>query len=261
VIVETLKRSYWKKRERHVIWRRQFRPVGIRRRTALCLHAWRHPVVAIEGIKPYQRTGMTIPVLESFKAKRYETPEARIVSHALQTGDIVLELGPGLGFISSFCAKRNGGDNVHSFEANPMLWRVILKNYQLNAVSPRLEIALLGEKSGVITFYVMKNFRSSSTIKRHPSAKSIQIPMKSFNDEPALVRPSFLIIDIEGGERDFVRYARLEGVRKLCIELHPPVTGSCAIGKVKAFFISQGFRDEPAVSDTAHKLSIWGTCH
>src|SRR5690606_23487373 len=101
--------------------------------------------------------------------------------HALQAGDIVLELGTGLGFISSLCAKRIGGDNVHSFEANPALRRAILKNYRLNALSPRLEIALLGEKSGAITFYVMKNFWSSSAIRRHPGARPIQVPMKCFN--------------------------------------------------------------------------------
>ena len=253
-ILETLKRSYWKKREQYAIWRRQCAPAEIRRRASLRLHAWRHPVVEIEGIKLYRGSGLSIPVLESLKAERYETPEARIVGHALQAGDIVLELGTGLGFISSLCAKRIGGDNVHSFEANPALRRAILKNYRLNALSPRLEIALLGEKSGAITFYVMKNFWSSSAIRRHPGARPIQVPMKCFNDELARIRPSFLIIDIEGGERDFIRYACLEGVRKVCIELHPHVIGSGAASAVETFFISQGFREEPAVSDSQHKL-------
>ncbi len=253
-VLEALKRGYWKKREQYAVWRRQFAPAEIRRRAALRLHAWRHPVVEIEGIKLYRGRGLSIPVLESLKAERYETPEARIVGQALQADDIVLELGTGLGFISSLCAQRIGGNNVHSFEANPALQRVILKNYQLNALSPQLEIALLGEKSGAVTFYVMKNFWSSSTIKRHPSARPIQVPMKCFNDELARIRPSFLIIDIEGGERDFIRYARLAGVRKVCIELHPHVIGSAAVSEVEAFFISQGFREELAASDPQHKL-------
>lgn len=73
---------------------------------------------------------------------------------------------------------------------------------------------MLGEENGSITFYVTKNLWCSSIIKRHPKAKAIQVPMKRFDDELACRQPSFLIIDIEGGEQDFICYARLDGVSK-----------------------------------------------
>jgi FkbM family methyltransferase len=259
--LQSLKQIYWHKREQYALWRRQNRPAEIRRRAALRLRAWRQPVAILEGIKLYRGTGLTLPILESIDDGRYELPEANIVRHALHPDDVVLELGTGLGFISSLCARVVGSDNVYSFEANPALRPVILKNYQLNSLSPQLDISLLGETSGAMTFYVMKSFWSSSTIKRHPRAKPIQVPMKCFNDELARIRPSFLIIDIEGGEHDFIRYARLDGVSKVCIELHPNVIGSQAVSEVEAFFIDQGFREEPAVSDSEHKLYIRDTPH
>ncbi|MEQ1592431.1 MAG: FkbM family methyltransferase [Thiobacillaceae bacterium] len=255
-VFNILKRAYWMGRENYASWRKHSRPGDIRRRAVLRLRAWLQPVIEIEGIRLYRGTGLTIPVLETLEARQYETPEARIVRHAIQPADVVLELGTGLGFLASLCAKVVGSDKVYSYEANPALAPVIQRNFKLNGVSPRLEISLLGGENGAITFYVMKNFWSSSTIKRHPRAKPIQVPMKRFNDELTRLRPSFLIIDIEGGEQDFIHYARLDGLQKVCIELHPHVIGQAAVAEVEAFFIGQGFREDPAVSDPEHKLYL-----
>jgi FkbM family methyltransferase len=255
-MIEALKHAYWRKREAYGNWRRTTPPAEIRRRAALRLRAWRHPIIDIEGIRLYRGSGLTIPVLEVFETGKYEMPEARIVRQAIRADDVVLELGTGLGFLASMCAKVAGNDRVHTFEANPALKSVITNNFRLNGVAPRLEITLLGETDGEITFYVMKNFWSSSTIKRNPLARAVQVPMRCFNDELARLRPTFLIIDIEGGERDFIRYAELDGVHKVCIELHPHVIGAQATAEVEAFFVSRGFVEDPMTSDPEHKLYL-----
>jgi len=255
-MVETLKHAYWAMREHYPIWRRYNQPDEIRRRAALRLRAWRHPVVEIEGVRLYRGTGLTIPTLEVLEAGSYEAPEMRIVRHAIRPSDTVLELGTGLGYLASLCAKVVSDSRMHTYEANPALGPVIQRNFRLNNVSPQLNICMLGEENGSITFYVMKNFWSSSTIKRHPNAKAIQVPMTRFNDELARLQPTFLIIDIEGGERDFIRYAQLDGVQKICIELHPHVIGAAAVAEVIAFFKMHGFREEPTVSDPDHKLYL-----
>jgi FkbM family methyltransferase len=254
--LQTLKQFYWSQRDHFANWRRRNRPGELRRMLALRTHAWRHPIVELEGVKLYRGSGLSMAVLEAFESQAYETPESRIVRHALQPGDSVLELGSGLGFLASMCARQIGSENVHTFEANPALEPVIRRNFRLNQVAPHLVIALLGDDEGSITFYVMKNFWSSSTIKRHPKARPILVPMRRFNDELARLRPSFLIIDIEGGERDFIRYARLDGIRKICIELHPHVIGQESVAAVEAFFISHGFHEDLAVSDPEHKLYL-----
>lgn len=254
--LQALKQLYWSQRSHFASWRRHNPPGEIGRKFALRARAWRHPIVELEGVKLYRGSGLGIAVLEAIESRQYETPESRIVRHALKPGDSVLELGTGLGFIASMCARQVGNENVHTYEANPALEPVIRRNFRLNRVAPHLDIALLGDDVGWITFYVMKNFWSSSTIKRHPQAKPIQVPTKRFNDELARLRPSFLIIDIEGGERDFIHYARLDGVQKICIELHPHVIGRESVAEVEAFFISHGFHEDLTVSDPEHKLYL-----
>lgn len=253
-IVERIKHEYWGSRERFIAWMRRNRPEDVLQRFSLRLRAWRQPIFEREGIQLRRTPFLSVPVLESFESDSYEKPEARIVQHALKPNDIVLELGTGLGFISALCAKNVGSERIYTFEANPALEPIIQKNYILNDVSPHLEICLLGEADGEVTFYLMKNFWSSSIVKRHSRARSIQVPMRSFNDEVQRIRPSFLIIDIEGGESDFIRYARLDGISKVCIELHPHVIGVAAVAEVVDFFVSQGFHEVAAISDANHKL-------
>jgi len=253
-IAEQIKQQYWGGRERFIAWMRRNRPAEIQRHISLRMRAWRQPIFEMEGIRLRRSPFLSIPILESFESDSYEKPEARIVQHALKPNDIVLELGTGLGFISALCAKNVGSDRIYTFEANPALESVIQKNYLLNDVSPHLEICLLGEAVGEITFYLMKSFWSSSTVKRYPRARPIQVPMRSFNDEMQRIRPNFLIIDIEGGESDFIRYASLIGISKVCIELHPHVIGMAAVAEVVDFFVSQGFQEVATISDDEHKL-------
>jgi FkbM family methyltransferase len=254
--LQTIKQFYWSQRDHFANWRRHNPPGEIGKRLAVRTRAWRHPVVELEGVKLYRGSGLGLAILKALESRQYETPESRIVRHALHPGDTVLELGSGLGFLASMCARQVGSENVHTYEANPALEPVIRRNFRLNDVSPHLDIAMLGDDDGSVTFYVMKNFWSSSTIKRHPKARPIQVPMRRFNDELARLRPSFLIIDIEGGERDFIRYARLDGIQKICIELHPHVIGRESVAAVEAFFISHGFHEDLAVSDPEHKLYL-----
>ena len=49
---------------------------------------------------------------------QYEINEIQIIQNTIQTEDIVLEIGTGLGFVSSFCCKKNN-NKVYTFEAKP----------------------------------------------------------------------------------------------------------------------------------------------
>jgi hypothetical protein len=121
--------------------------------------------------------------------------------------------------------------------------------------TPPLEMSILGEDRGTAGFYVMKDFWSSSTVRRHPAARPVRVPMKSFNEELDRLRPGS-IMDIEGGEHDFVRFARLDGVRAVCVGLHPGVIGRRAMAEAEAFSQRQVFREDHATSDRIHKLHV-----
>ena len=87
---------------------------------------------------------------------RYETGEFNIVKKHLQKGDIVLEIGTGLGFISSYCAKIVGSESVYTFEANPVNVELAKQVYFKNAVNPVLKNAILADENGFADFYIDK---------------------------------------------------------------------------------------------------------
>ena len=51
----------------------------------------------------------------------YEGEELRVLKKVLTSSDRVLEIGAGIGFLSAFCAKLIGDNNVVAYEANPQM--------------------------------------------------------------------------------------------------------------------------------------------
>lgn len=171
----------------------------------------------------------------------YEAKESDIVDKRLEAGDIVMEVGAGIGYLSALCAKRIGSERVHAYEANPAMMEVIAATHRKNEVAPRVVNAMMARGSGVCTLHVEEEFWASSTVTGSASAKQVEVPQIDLNEEFDRVRPSFLIIDIEGGEIDFFDYAHLDGLRKICIETHPGMISNEAINRMFAGLLAKGF--------------------
>ncbi|EDX76737.1 methyltransferase, FkbM family protein [Coleofasciculus chthonoplastes PCC 7420] len=224
---------------------------GLKPKLLLKYRQFKKPkVLEYEGIKICLNSHISDDVLNDIYAGYYEQNELRIVKAKLTPNDIVMEIGTGIGLLSSYCAKRIGSERVFTFEANPELELPIRQNYAINQVSPHLEICLIGEREGTHQFYIEKNFWSSSTIQRHPDAKAIQVTVKSFNQEIKRLNPTFLIIDIEGGEYELLNYAHFHNVKKLVIELHERIIGREKVEFVKAKLHQWGFKIHPKISTT-----------
>ncbi len=171
----------------------------------------------------------------------YEAHERGVIEKKLAADDVVLELGAGIGFISTFCAKRIGSERVFAVEANPVMAETIRETYRLNGVEPQLTCGLLGQGDGEETFYVEGNFISSSTLQRSASAQPVKTPRYDARAFLERVKPTFLICDIEGGEQDLLAYMPLTGVKKLCIELHPHVIGNAGTSEIVKRLLNEGF--------------------
>jgi FkbM family methyltransferase len=172
----------------------------------------------------------------------YEAPELDLAKKHLNRGDRVLEVGTGLGLLSIYCAQHLGSDRVYTYEANPAMVQPILTNYDLNGVCPRFENCLIGQNEGSELFYIGKHFWSSSTLNRAEGARPVRVKVKSFNQEIQRIRPTAVILDIEGGEHELMQYAEFPGVRKLMIELHGWVLNSDQCQHVRSRIQSAGFR-------------------
>jgi FkbM family methyltransferase len=202
-------------------------------------------LVEIGGIQLPIPPDITPGPLEALYAGYYETSELKILQAKLDKHDRVMELGTGLGLLASYCARQLGSDNVFTYEANPALESFIRQTFAVNHVNPNLNICLLGETPGEQTFYVGKSFWSSSTIHRRPDDQAIQVSVVPFNQEIQRIDPTFLILDIEGGEYELLQYANLHNVQKICLELHSNILGSEKTEFVKQQLAAQGFQLDP----------------
>lgn len=179
---------------------------------------------------------------------KYESREIRLVRSKLRPTDVVLELGAGLGVVSAICAGIVGSQNVFAVEANPSLEQPIRRLYAENLVSPHLEIGVLARDSGIAILHVAEDFWVSSTVAATVGAQDVQVPARAYVDVHRAVRPSFLIVDIEGAEVELARHMVLDGVRTIVIELHPQLIGEAGCEQVIGQLGRSGFRVNKVLS-------------
>jgi len=195
-----------------------------------------------QGVKlPLKHAAISEGIRKNIYFGEYEAKEVEIVSRRLTEDDVVMEVGAGIGFLSAFCAKRVGGERVFAYEANPALLPVIAATHRANGVAPTVKNVMLGRGAGTRTFYLEREFWASSLIKGSPDAQAIEVPQVDLNAELAAVAPTFLIVDIEGGEAEFFAAVELPTVRKICIEVHPGVLSDAQISQIFARLFAAGF--------------------
>lgn len=187
-------------------------------------------------------TVLSPAIVESLYRGGYEGPEVEIVRATLAPDDRVLEIGGGLGFVGVIAAQivRPPGQ-ILIVEANPQLIPLMERNFALNGVRPTVRNVVLG-KGGAseVSFYLHDDFWASSLVK-FSGGREIKVPQRDVRGAFDEFRPTYLIVDIEGGEIDLFDGLSLDGVEKLCLEVHPGQTGQPAIDRMFASFARQGF--------------------
>jgi len=208
----------------------------------------------VGGVKVRLGPYCSLRVAIEMVAGRYESQERSLLQGCLEDQDVVLELGTGIGVVAALCARRLGSDRVFTFEANPALIPTAREIFRLNDVAPRLENCVLGSTEGEMTFHVERDFWSSSTIKRSANARAVKVPVHSFSERIRKIRPTVLIVDIEGGEASLFDGADLGGVTKIMIELHPHVIGPAGTQHVRDLLRAAGFAPVRELSNGTNVL-------
>ncbi len=178
----------------------------------------------------------------------YEDIEIEILSQVLRSTDKVLEIGSGLGFLTIFCAKRIGSKNVVTYEANSHLIDKIRENFRLNNVNPDIQNAILDDANSETDFFIEDSFWSSSIIRRSNDAKAVKVKTKNINDILLDTHSNFIIMDIEGGEKELIYKINFDMVDKLLIEIHPQIIGNTQATKIIAYLFEKGFELDFTVS-------------
>jgi FkbM family methyltransferase len=212
----------------------------------------RRPIVSIEGVRIRVGRHMSRRVEQAISRGGYERDELRLIGMVLSAGDVVLEVGAGLGVVSAYCAKRLGSSRVFAFEANPDLEPCIRETYALNAVEPTLEMCAIRATAGRVTLYRGKHLFSGSIIKHHARALPIEVPGKALSYVVEKIRPTLLIVDVEGAESELFDRAQLPGVTKIVLELHERVIGQGKATQVRGVLSALGFREDRGLSSREH---------
>jgi FkbM family methyltransferase len=172
----------------------------------------------------------------------HERGEIETIRHLIRPDDIVLELGSGLGIVSTFIAQRlSDSKNLHTFEANPELLEPIKSVFKANGVNPNLYNTVVGQEDGHREFFFNVNNLSSSVHRREGAAKSELVAMASMSRLLREIRPTFVVFDVEGAEAEIFKVEIPPEVRVLCGELHPSVIGDDGVSTVIRTILDAGF--------------------
>ena len=208
----------------------------------------RDDIVEVSGVRLRLGPHLSKEIRGQISSGRYEVAEIRALRAKLAPGDVVMELGAGIGFLSTYCSKIAGSRNIFTFEANLELEPTIRETFALNDVSPSLELCVLTHEPGVQVFYVSESFWTSSVLQRSGMTREIKVPAKSLSAEIARIQPSLLMIDIEGGEHNLFSGIDLATVRTIVIELHPRVIGIEKVHETVTDLYAKGFRADREAS-------------
>lgn len=190
------------------------------------------------------------PLIAALESGRYEGAESKALKALLRGEDNYFELGGGLGFVSTLaCRIVRDPKRVHVYEANPELLPVINHTWAANGVSGSVYNCMLGKGLGEHEFHVSKAFWASSGHISYGGGKTIKVPQRDFLKQLAKKEATFVMMDIEGGEKDLLDKVLPAHVRVVVAEYHPRIIGDEVVAGLWRHLEQQGFKVAPEVSD------------
>ncbi|MEL7167267.1 MAG: FkbM family methyltransferase [Pseudomonadota bacterium] len=222
-----------------------------------------HPAIAAtcKGVRVPASPFLNDRRIARINAGRYEGAELNGALTVIRPGERVLELGAGLGIVGAVIARNARPAAVLSFEANPNLIPHIralhAENGLQDVIDLRQQVLLAGPNPPAhMTFHVRNSFLGSSLIdKDNRHSTPVDVPTARLSDVMADFAPDIIVMDIEGGELDFLAHADLSTIRAVIIEFHPDAYGIDGMRQCKDALRRAGFRRVNAVSTR----TVW-TC-
>jgi FkbM family methyltransferase len=184
----------------------------------------------------------------------YERPEIEFGLANLRPDDRIMEMGTGAGIVGSVFLKNVKNLTLNSYEANPDLIPHIRALYAHNGLDTATvfnNLVVSGEGApDSMDFEVRDNFLSShlSHDGKEEDARTEAIPTKHYDEITRTYPHNVLVMDIEGGELDFLADADLSNVDLVMLELHPKVYGKKGRTKVISHLKQKGFELDPTTS-------------
>ncbi|MGN6770085.1 MAG: FkbM family methyltransferase [Rhizobiaceae bacterium] len=204
--------------------------------------------LSVHGIKvPLSPSDVSPVVWQALASETYEAKEAKCIFKAVRPSDRVLELGSGVGIITSLIATI---DSVHvwAFEANPNTVRLARRVIAANDLDnvELLQGVLTAGAPRPLTFYIRKDLWMSSMDKDQGPFES-EYSIKSTNVDQFISGHdvNVLVMDIEGAEKDLILHAELRGIERIFLELHDHLYGLAGIRDITQALAAKGYAYDP----------------
>ncbi|WP_299741886.1 FkbM family methyltransferase [uncultured Tateyamaria sp.] len=187
----------------------------------------------------------------SLRRGLYERKEGDAVLRVIQPDDVVLELGGGVGFISTLVAKKSQAAHVHVYEANSTLAAYIRQVHDANGIeNTTVHHAILGKRKGTKDFHVRGNILASSVEETNGEGivRTETVDVVNAGQQTKAIKPTVLVCDIEGDEADLLPEMDLSTLRAAVIELHPQWIGPEGVNAVFGAMMGAGLAYYPKLS-------------
>jgi hypothetical protein len=208
--------------------------------------------VGLQGIEVRLRHTRLAPRLRRRLMRGgYETAEREMVQTFLRPGDAVVEMGAGVGIVSSFIGRQVGPEGrLACVEANEDLRADFLRQTALNGLRPVLINGLccpvwqqpVPEAVRTRSFEHRKNLLVGGANRQQHSGSG---PWLNGDEIMAAAgfSPAALVVDVEGAEGVWADTAPRfpESIRTVIVELHPDLLGPARAGAALDAVIREHF--------------------
>ena len=206
-----------------------------------------------EGVLiPFDPAIITPAIKHAIETGYFEAEEAAQLPHIVEPDDIVLDIGAGIGFISTLIARR--AERVISVEANPDLLPFMARLHQMNGVenATRLNVVLGDAEAGKATFFQRTDFWMGSLASGpNPYKSTVKVPNMGLNTLLKQEGVTLIVCDIEGAESFLFTHSELCCVDRVYLELHDHITGLKGVSSVFEAMAARGFAYDPRFSSGA----------
>lgn len=209
----------------------------------------------LDGVKLRAPSDIITPsIAAAISSGDYEAEEARITRKALAEGDRVLEIGAGLGFITTKIARDMRVATLSAYEADPrMAWHATDTLRRNGFADIKVVNGMLGDDDaagGFAQFRLRPDFWMSSAFDTDIAAdRVVSTPIYAINDVLRDQAISIIVCDIEGAEVDLLSDADLTLVDRIVVELHDHITGLSGVARLYAALAHKGFVYDPRCSE------------
>ncbi len=197
---------------------------------------------------PFSPDIITPSIETAITSGAFEAEEAQELPFIVEPGDRVLEIGAGIGFISTLLDRHSSVDKVIAVEANPFLMDYMAELHHVNHVRKveRRNAILTNEPVDFMTFYLRQDFwMGSLSAGPNPYQGTINVPTESLDRLISEEDISLIVCDIEGAETFVFDHAELAGVTRVYLELHDHVTGLNGVRNLFKSMENRGFTYDP----------------